>query len=527
MIIKNESLSNEYIKIYSLKDEKISFPIFQRPYSWKIEQIEAIKEDLLKGIENKDCDFYLLDFICYKNNDKLMIADGQQRLVTINNLIKAIKDHINEKELKNISIEMFNLSYDIYEQNKKYKDHFINNVIKNPFKKIYLNFKSFLLNHEDKIREIIDIIKNRMYIYKKICKNADDAFSIFQQINSGGKPLQKDDILATALNHGAKKFDVKIENKIPKLTQKTLAYYKHKTQNITKTIGPIEMFAFLNQHVINNEDDFKNFNTIISNLKEIDNDPITTVIKDMNRPAILDVLYALHIKNKLPLKYDHPFFQKIIFPLMMVSIVFSFKKVNPSKFLQIIQEIIKEINTGTAAEKISKLLINKINNDEVTLKIDFDEFKNKLGDPKIKPQYKKALLLLGIIMKNNALKVDTKNINLEHIFPQNPNSDWIMIGGWPTDSEEKNKLIENIGNMFLLPEACNKRIKNEYVDQKKSAYEKAWKNDEVLKNTEINKINIDEFETEKEKYIYKRQEKIAHIIYDNFPFAQIMIKKDQ
>ena len=92
MIINNNTITCEYIRLYDLQNKKIGIPIFQRFYAWKEKEIIQFKEDLLNVMSNKTLQLYLLDFIYYEEDGKIKFADGQQRIVTLNNLIKAIKD---------------------------------------------------------------------------------------------------------------------------------------------------------------------------------------------------------------------------------------------------------------------------------------------------------------------------------------------------------------------------------------------------------------------------------------------------
>ena len=99
MLIKPESIKYRYVNLYSLVEEKFGIPIFQRFFAWKKDQTKQILIDIKEAINNPDKELYLLDFIYYLDEGKYMIADGQQRLVSINSLHKVINDVINERNL--------------------------------------------------------------------------------------------------------------------------------------------------------------------------------------------------------------------------------------------------------------------------------------------------------------------------------------------------------------------------------------------------------------------------------------------
>ena len=72
--------------------------------------------------------------------------------------------------------------------------------------------------------------------------------------------------------------------------------------------------------------------------------------------------------------------------------------------------------------------------------------------------------------------------------------------------------------------AVNKKIKNKYITHKIVEYEKIIPKDIGLK-TEMNTVDFNRFENEKENYIKYRQEKIADLVYDHFPLATVMLVK--
>ena len=120
MLIKPESIKYRYLSLYSLVEEKFGIPIFQRFFAWKKDQTKQILIDIKEAINNPDKELYLLDFIYYLDEGKYMIADGQQRLVSINSLHKVINDVINERNLDIEPLELYNIEYDIVQNNKKY-----------------------------------------------------------------------------------------------------------------------------------------------------------------------------------------------------------------------------------------------------------------------------------------------------------------------------------------------------------------------------------------------------------------------
>lgn len=67
-------------------------PRFQRPYSWDDENIEEFWRDVC---QNEEKDYFIGSMVVYKNGrQQLGVVDGQQRLTTITILLCAIRDHM-------------------------------------------------------------------------------------------------------------------------------------------------------------------------------------------------------------------------------------------------------------------------------------------------------------------------------------------------------------------------------------------------------------------------------------------------
>ena len=297
MIVESNTVKSEYKKLYSLKNKKIGIPIFQRFYAWKPQQTAQLLEDISDLLKGEQKQLYLLDFICYYEDDKLMLADGQQRLITINNLIKAIKDVSSEQNKVIDYIDYFDVSYEIIKNNEKYLNH-LNNYPTAPFKKVYLELKSFVNDNINQVDKLIRIIKNNIYIYLKTCANPDDAFKIFQQINTGGKPLTKDEVIKTALDQYAKAYEVDIDtSKIKDIKQVLISYYKFEKDDVDKNFDNIEIITFIKEYITKDKKSFSDFSKMVDLISRIQKHPLKYVINYINRSNLCDILYILSLKK--------------------------------------------------------------------------------------------------------------------------------------------------------------------------------------------------------------------------------------
>ncbi len=523
MLIKKNDITSEYINIYSLSSKKIGIPIFQRFYDWRRKEIVQFKEDLLNTMIDPSIQLYLLDFIYYEEDGIIKLADGQQRLVTLNNLIKAIKDIANEQSIEIENINFFNISYDVFSNNNKYQNHFNNYAIK-PFKEVYLDLYGFVKNNIKNIHNLIKIIKNNIFIYIKKCSNADDAFSIFQQINTGGKPLSKDEVMKTALDQYSLAYNIPFDtSKMKYVRQSLISYYKLLSKNYDKNFDNIEIMTFLKEYVTKNEYTFRNFVNAINLLSTVGDNPIRYIINYINRNSLLDVINILAMK-RININASLPHLQKIVLPLCMMSIILTLNGGSPTTFRYLLNEVIDDIKNDISPDKINYKLINKINSEPITWQISIDDFTKKIGDISTARNIKKALLIIDVICRNISGIINIESINLEHIYPQNPDYEW-AANGWPSHKEQQKELIDNIGNYMLLCESINKRIQNQYITHKVAKYKSVITRDIILQ-TPINTVDFKAFEQEQSDYIYKRQKEIAKSIQDNFPLGKVLIKNN-
>ena len=521
MLIKDNTITSEYVNVYRLNDKKIGIPIFQRFYDWKDKEIVQFKEDLLKVIDDQSVQLYFLDFIYYEEDGRIKFADGQQRIVTLNNLIKVIKDISKELSIQIEDIELFDISYDVFSNNEKYKTHF-QNYATAPFKKVYLNLYQFIKENVSRLNDFVKVIKNNIFVFLKKCSNADDAFNIFQQINTGGKPLSKDEVIKTALDQYSLAYEIHFDtSKIKDVRQSLISYYKLISQNYDKNFDNMEIITFLREHVTKDKPTFINFVDTIRLLNTLGNSPIRYVINYINRNTLMDVLNILAMKH-ININTSHTHLQKIVIPLCMMSVVLTLNGGSPTTFRYLLNEIVDDIKKDVSPDDINFKLISKINSEPITWQISLTDFTNKLGDITTTRNMKKALLKMDVICRNISGTINVNTINLEHIYPQNPDYEWAG-NGWPSHREQQKELIDNIGNYLLMCESVNKSIQNQYITNKVVKYNSIIERDIILQ-TPMNTVDFTKFENDQSNYIYERQKYIAKSIQENLPLGRVLIK---
>jgi hypothetical protein len=522
MLIDKKSISFNYINIYDLSKEKIGFPIFQRFYNWKDKQLIELLNDIEDVINNPEKEIYLLDFIWYEEDGIKKIADGQQRIVTLNILIKAINDFIDKNNINIEKIKLFDLSYDNNTYNKKYDNSF-SKYMQAPFKKIYLILYKFIEENKKNIGKIKEVIENKIWIYIKKTSSSDDAFSIFTQINTGGKPLSKDEVIKTAIDQYSKIYNIPVKYTMKDLRKTISGYYKYLHTSTSANFDTIAIMGFLKEDIVNTKENFQSFVNYINVVTNVSDYSISYIISYINRSQLFDIVNVMAIKG-IDLRKRKEYLELVMFPLSLLSIVMTMKKSNPGGIIRsLYSKVIEMIKNENRPNEITEEIASFINENSEICKIPFDDFKKSLGKKDLSTRVKQAVLLMDVITRTTSSNLNIPSINLEHIYPQRPAPEWAMHN-WPTDSESRSELVHNIGNYLLLNESVNKRIKNKYITQKIVEYDHIVPKDLALK-TEMNTVDFVRFEQEREEYIYFRQGEIAKLVYENFPLAKVIITK--
>ena len=96
-------------RLFTDKKSDFLIPDYQRPYAWEDSECQTLWEDLFAfAFPNDDCDafktddeYFLGPIVTFKNNGKLEIIDGQQRLTTLMLLLRAFYDKFLNAQDKN------------------------------------------------------------------------------------------------------------------------------------------------------------------------------------------------------------------------------------------------------------------------------------------------------------------------------------------------------------------------------------------------------------------------------------------
>lgn len=220
-----------------LSSSFLMIPRFQRPYSWDDENIEDFWKDVT---ENDAEDYFIGSMVIYKNGrQQYGVVDGQQRLTTITILLCAIRDRLALLDQNELAKGLHNLieradrenvsgyvlktetSYPYFQEEiQKFGDPEIRKKPGNEEIRIEAAYRSFATRvvagmenasigstAEDAVEKKVAYLKklrDRALFLKLIrieLDNEDDAYVIFETLNTRGKDLALSDLLK---NHFAK-----------------------------------------------------------------------------------------------------------------------------------------------------------------------------------------------------------------------------------------------------------------------------------------------------------------------------------
>jgi uncharacterized protein with ParB-like and HNH nuclease domain len=221
-----------------LKSSYYKIPRFQRPYSWEREHIEDFWND---SIRESSGDYFIGSMVVYEiTEDTYGVVDGQQRLTTITMLLGVLREafkNIGEESLAKGTqgmIERKDLdddlnyvlqtesSYPFFHENvqkfdvsdvseipaKKEEEHikkgydFLMTLINKEMDSIddstIISVKEKQIQKVETLKDIRDKILNLKVIYIEL-GNEDDAYIIFETLNTRGKDLRVSDLVKNHL----------------------------------------------------------------------------------------------------------------------------------------------------------------------------------------------------------------------------------------------------------------------------------------------------------------------------------------
>lgn len=530
--MKITSLDKEIRKVFETGYYNI--PRFQRPYSWEKEQIAEFWHDTIKDSET---DYFIGSIVVYKKTDELFgIVDGQQRLTTITMVLCAVRDFYINEGLANPAlgvhamIEKIDLNNDkkFVLQTETSYPYFQEHIQKYDEPEIEIEFgveeinlkKGFELITKF-IKQEVDAIKGNKQLTKEKQKNEihaklndirdrtlklkviyvelddeDDAYVIFETLNTRGKDLSVGDLIK---NHLTK--NIKTSNKgvdIPKEKWKIIR------DNIDSTSKELEIDTFL-LHVWLSKYEFTTTKTLFKKFKKNISKADARIFLDslvtdsVTYKNIFDTETRKWSKNELPLKnslsilygfnvtQQTPMVLSIMREYNSKKLKYKFAKEaleSIEHFHYIFTAITSQRSSGGVASMYS-LYARKLaeaKDDADRLKVirelqqkmkeripTYDEFLAAFktleftnGYTKQKKIIQYTLTKIDKYYNKNGVSINYDAMTLEHLLPQNP----------PNKLPNHNEFYGTIGNLLLIDEKTNNDLGNKSFSAKKIILQK-------------------------------------------------------
>ena len=196
---KSNELTELNIKRLFTNEVEYIIPIYQRNYAWEEKQIVQLIDDINDYKNNiSTSKYYIGSLVVYKRDDeKLEVIDGQQRLTTLFILLSILKDKHFEIVLTNQMLT--------FESRKKSSDT-LNDLLNGSFENKNLNSKILqaklyiekkLKNFE--IDKFYDYLMDNVIILRVEVPKDTDLNHYFEIMNNRGEQLEKHEILKSRM----------------------------------------------------------------------------------------------------------------------------------------------------------------------------------------------------------------------------------------------------------------------------------------------------------------------------------------
>lgn len=493
-------------------NKQFLIPVYQRFYSWDIEQCRRLWNDIvIMQKEEKQGHFVgsivnIAEQAMPTGVQKYMIIDGQQRMTTLSLLLLALRDYglkhpedqtINARRIDNMLLKN---EYESGEERFKLlltesdKDVLIALVEQKPIQghdnsRIRINYNFFNKQIESKElspAEIYESIGKLQIVNITLDRQMDDAQAIFESLNSTGKELTESDLIRNYVLMGLD------------ATEQTYVYeHLWRPMELLFEYDKQEsvMDRFFRDYLTMKQTRIPKVDYVYEEFKKYHLNCEFSSIRDLCADLYnfaqyyTDMVFARSEDNKLKDLY-----QDINCLKMEVSYPFLLKVHNDYSLgiigIDTLIEIINMCVSYVVRRNICDIPTNSLNKTFATLRneIKNDDYLNSIkaffilrDDYKIFPTDERFAsvfasrdiynmrarnyILRHLEMYNNKGNVVVENYTIEHIMPQNQNlsSEWIAMLGDNWKEIQKNYL-HTVGNLTLT--AYNSEMSDKSFNEK-------------------------------------------------------------
>ncbi len=550
-----------------------SIPVYQRNYEWSAEQCEKLFEDILQAHQLDRYHFtgsVVYELLKTENKiDYYVVIDGQQRLTTIYILLKALIDVAEDDSEKEALLSL------MYNEDK-FKKYNIDESSKLKLKPIKSDNQQLLLlmeGHIDKMDKSSGIFQN----YDLFCKLIKKALAedenltieriydgiqhlscamikleeeekgkeqeIFERINSTGVPLSLADkirnfVLMTEVDQDRLYEDywIQIEQMLNKNQMSSFFtdYLNLKLEGFTRDKDAYDDFkavyrnnAYTNESMLKELLHYaKQYNVFLkgdNSLGESVNKALEGLRK-LNQSTVYLFLFNVfddYEKDKDILSNEE--LSKILHLLLNYSIRRLICEIGSNSLRGLYKTLYSRVfnrpeNKEHYYDAIVSFLTQLTSKDAIPRD---EDFKLALMEKNLYRKNALCKYLLIAIENQGKEKIDTTNLSIEHIMPQNKNlsKNWqTMLGeNWVYVHE---KYLHTLGNLTLT--GYNSELGDKPFDEKKDLLQ----NPEIATHITVLYKNVLELDAWTEDSIKFRAEALAKTIMNLFPIKTAETKVD-
>ena len=493
-------------------DKQYIIPVYQRIYSWEIEECKRLWFDIVDMQKKNKNGHFVGSIVSITENDspsdmsKFTIIDGQQRITTLMLLLLALRDYaFIHREEKSINWKKINNSFlknPDEDDDSQYKllltetdkDILISLIEKRPIdenlnSRLISNYNYFFSNIKNmdlSLQDIYEAIGKLQIVNINLDRTSDEPQVIFESLNSTGKELSESDLIRNFVLMG-------LDNKQQKDIYKNI--WRPMEQLFRYEKQTLLMDRFFRDYLTMKLARIPKLDKIYEEFKMYNNNCEFSTLEDLCKDLYMYARYYTNMifeqgtnKNLINLYKEIKYLKmEVAFPFLL-KIHYDFERnlINEDELVSIIKLCISYV----FRRNICDIPTNSLNKTFATLKneINVDDYINSIkaffilkDDYKIFPndeKFSSALkvkdiyhmrirnyILSSLENFNNKAPINIENYTIEHIIPQTKNLSnvWKKELGKNYETVQK-KYLHTIGNLTLT--AYNSEMSNKSFSEK-------------------------------------------------------------
>jgi len=509
-----------------LKDKTFKVPLYQREYSWNLEQVSDLFYDINSTSDMEG--HFLGSLLLYKENSsgKMEIVDGQQRMTTLFlllfTILEEIKDTNKLKAVNRISSLLFEVDpNDLSEEASSSEPRLqTGKRDKKLFKAIirgedYSAYKDGRRKSHKNLTNTLEFFKNRLTeirnengisgiisFTEKVIKcqfvvmtaeQQSDKLLLFKTVNARGLDLTQGDLIKNELCHNLDELEMdeaidswdEMRGRIEKSNGKldtflfhyinSIDYIQEERKVLDKRRG-VQKWDKNNYPPVPEKYMFDIFSQVIKRekpelfLQNIlkSSEDYTEFIDPANDQVSLSSLKAMGVNKCFPLflnvkrKISEQSFKLIVQLIDSLTFRHSILRNDPKELERFYYSLSELINSDSELNDA----LTKIRSHQ-NFK---DEDKFKIEFIVASPKSSISKMILDRITRKLSESVDwsNKDTHIEHIMPQKPKGEWLEM--YNNDDEQYKDYLNRIGNLTILQDKKNIRARNKNFVEKKKYY---------------------------------------------------------